>query len=156
MATEAREQRLVFGEVAETYDRVRPRYPADLLDAVVRVAGPADRGAVLEVGCGTGKATVGLAARGVAVLALEPSDAMAAVARRRCATYPSVRIDAVAFEDWTGEAGGYRLLASAQAWHWIRPVVRLVQAHRVLVADAGAVADAPGCAAGSSQLWDGR
>ncbi|HWW43622.1 MAG TPA: class I SAM-dependent methyltransferase [Acidimicrobiia bacterium] len=125
----------MFGEVAETYDRVRPGYPAGLLDDVVRVAGPAARGPVLEVGCGTGKATVALAARGVELVALEPSEAMAAVARRRCAPYPRVRIETTAFEDWAGAAAHYRLLASAQAWHWIRPGVRLAQAERVLVAD---------------------
>ena len=39
-----REQRLVFGEVADTYDRRRPSYPSSLVDAIVSFAG--SRGAV--------------------------------------------------------------------------------------------------------------
>src|SRR5712691_10389571 len=52
MTESPREQRLVFGEVAEAYDRARPRYPSQLVDDVVSFArlGPRDR--VLEVGCG--------------------------------------------------------------------------------------------------------
>src|SRR5262245_29164072 len=34
-----REQRLVFGEVAELYDSVRPAYPATLIDDVVAFVG---------------------------------------------------------------------------------------------------------------------
>ena len=55
----AREQRLVFGEVADVYDRARPSYPESLVDEVVVVRHASMAGdPVLEVGCGTGKATV--------------------------------------------------------------------------------------------------
>ena len=127
-----REQRLVFGEVADAYDRVRPTYPEALFHEVTRFAalGPNDR--VLEVGCGTGRATVPLARRGLAVLGLEPSADMAAVARRHCAAFPSVRIDTTSFEAWPLEPGAFRLLVSAQAWHWVSPAVRVAKAHDAL------------------------
>jgi hypothetical protein len=38
MTDAPREQRLVFGEVAETYDRVRPGYPQALVDDVLAFA----------------------------------------------------------------------------------------------------------------------
>ncbi|HEX5096633.1 MAG TPA: hypothetical protein VFX21_11490, partial [Acidimicrobiia bacterium] len=62
-----REQRLVFGEVADQYDRARPGYPDAAFDAVVEYAPvrPGDR--VLEVGAGTGKATTSMLARGLDV-----------------------------------------------------------------------------------------
>jgi ubiquinone/menaquinone biosynthesis C-methylase UbiE len=56
---------LVFGEVAETYDRALPSYPQRLVDDVVSVASLGARGRVLEVGCGTGKATLQFASRGL-------------------------------------------------------------------------------------------
>jgi len=34
-----RERRLVFGEVAELYDRHRPSYPERLIDDLVAIAG---------------------------------------------------------------------------------------------------------------------
>ena len=59
----AREQRLVFGEVADVYDRARPAYPESLVDEVVSYARLVGGDPVLEVGCGTGKATVPFARR---------------------------------------------------------------------------------------------
>src|ERR1700712_1812259 len=66
------EQRLAFGSVAELYDRARPSYPPGAIDDVVAHAGLQTGDTVLEVGAGTGKATVLLAQRGLGVLALEP------------------------------------------------------------------------------------
>ena len=75
------EQRLVFGEVAEQYDRARPSYPDELFDAIIEHGGLHAGDAALEIGAGTGKATRGFVARGLAVHALEPSPGMARVLR---------------------------------------------------------------------------
>jgi SAM-dependent methyltransferase len=132
MTAARREQRLVFGEVAETYDRVRPGYPSSLVDDVLEFAcvGGGDR--VLEVGCGTGKATLDFAARGLQMLCLEPSENMAAVARRNCERLPRVTIETTSFEDCAVDPSGFRLLTSAQAWHWVSADVRLPKAHDAL------------------------
>jgi SAM-dependent methyltransferase len=131
-----REQRLVFGEVAEIYDRARPGYPKQLVDDVISFAQLGEGDRVLEVGCGTGKATVEFAARGLDMLCLEPSEAMATVARRNCEHFPGVVIETETFEDWELEPGAFELLISAQAWHWVSPEVRLPKAHDVLAAGA--------------------
>ena len=60
----AREQRLVFGEVAEQYDRARPTYPDAVFTDALAYAAFVDGERVLEVGAGTGKATAGWAAAG--------------------------------------------------------------------------------------------
>src|SRR5436305_8980285 len=110
-----REQRLVFGEVAGVYEDVRAGYPADLVDAVFGYGGgtPAR---VVDVGAGTGKATAAFRARGVAVTAVEPDPAMAAVLRGR---HPGVEVVESRFEDWEPPAGGVPVVACAQAWHWV-------------------------------------
>ncbi len=127
-----RQQRLVFGEVAELYDKARASYQDALIDDVIAFAGGPGLRAV-EVGAGTGKATVGFAARGLDILALEPSPAMVAVARRNCAPYPRVRIEQTSFEDWPADPGGYGLVYSAQAWHWVRPEIRYQKAAEILI-----------------------
>lgn len=132
MAAQRREQRLVFGEVAELYDQYRPGYPEVVFDRVVefRELRPGDP--ALEVGCGTGRATLPLAARGLSVTALEPSPGMARVARQKTRDLVGVRVEEASFEDWALPREPFRLVTSAQAWHWVRPEVRLIKAREAL------------------------
>ena len=128
-----REQRLVFGEDAALYDRARAGYPQALVDDVMAYAGVADRaGRALEVGAGTGKATVSFAPRLGEVVALEPSPEMAAVARSNCERFSGVRIIQTNFEAWAAEPGAFDLVYSAQAWHWVDPAVRYERAAEAL------------------------
>ena len=120
-----RERRRVFGEVADDYDRVRPGYPDQLVDDVLAAAGA---GPVLEVGAGTGKATVAFAARGAEITCIEPDPRMAEVLRRKL---PEVPIVVTSFEDWRPDRA-YGLLYSAQAWHWIDQEQRADLAWRAL------------------------
>ena len=122
----------MFGDVAELYERARPSYPDELVDDVIALSGLGRSGRALEVGAGTGKATRLFAARGVAVHAVEPSAAMAAVAREVCAGYPDVTIEEKDFEGFDPAGQAFRLLFSAQAWHWVSPEVRYVKAHEAL------------------------
>ena len=129
-----REQATVFGEVAELYDKARAGYSDVIVDAVLESAeGSPDDVRALEVGAGTGKATVAFAARGVGIVALDPDPAMASVAMRNCATFPRVRIEVTTFEEWQPDGERYGLLYSAQAWHWVDPEVRWTKAASVLV-----------------------
>ena len=127
------EQRLAFGSVAELYDRARPSYPAAAIDDVMTCAGLRRGDTVLEVGAGTGKATVLLAARGLDVVALEPSAAMAAVARANCRGLAGVRVVESELEQWE-PTERFPALVSVQAWHWVAPAVRYERAHAALAA----------------------
>jgi SAM-dependent methyltransferase len=127
-----RERRLIFGEVAELYDRSRPSYPPALVDDLGALAGLDGERPVLEVGSGTGKATVAFASRGIPVLALEPSEEMASIGRRNCAGYPGVRIEVTDFERWRPGDQRYPLIFAAQSWHWIEPEVRYRRAREAL------------------------
>ena len=118
------EQRFVFDEVAELYDRARPRYPEALIEHVIARSGIATGERVLEIGCGTGLATEPFARRGFRIRALEPGAAMGAVARARLAAFPDVEIRQATFEDWPLERGAFALVISAQAFHWVAPEMR--------------------------------
>jgi SAM-dependent methyltransferase len=134
MAIVPREQRLVFGEVAELYDKARPTYPAPLVDHLVSSANAAGgTGRVLDVGCGTAKATILLATRGLTGVGLEPDPEMAAVARRHLAPFPQWSVVAGDFEDFEPEPDTpFDLITCAQAWHWLDPSRRFQQAARLL------------------------
>jgi SAM-dependent methyltransferase len=128
--TTARERRLVFGEVADTYDRVRPGYPPEVVDDLVALVGSPAR--VLEIGAGTGKATEALVAAGFDVLALEPSPTMAAVLHRRA---PTARVVETSFEGWAADEGPFDVVLAAQSWHWVDPEAGLARAADVLAPD---------------------
>lgn len=140
MSTE-RERAGTFDEVAELYDRYRPGYPEPLFDDLFEIAGMVPRETrILEVGCGTGKATVPLAKRGAEILALDPGANLLQIARRHLAGNPRVKFLHSRFEDLAMRVDDERdLLVSAQAFHWIDPDRRFELAGRAL-RDGGAIA----------------
>jgi ubiquinone/menaquinone biosynthesis C-methylase UbiE len=126
------EQRFLFDQVAGLYDQARSGYPSAVFDDVTEVAGLSAGDSVLEVGCGTGKATEGFAAKGVDILALDPGGEMIAAARRRLSAYAAARFIEATFEAWPIERGAFKLVAAAQSWHWIAPNIRFVKAAEAL------------------------
>ncbi len=125
-------RRTSFDRGAEAYDTVRPSYPDALIDDLVeRSALPPD-GRILEIGAGTGKATVALARRGHRLVALEPSPNMANLLRRNVAAFPRVNVLESRFEDWTDVEGAFDLVAAAQSFHWVAPEIRLAKSADLL------------------------
>ncbi|GAA0469239.1 methyltransferase type 11 [Paractinoplanes deccanensis] len=108
----------VFGSAAEQYEAGRPGYHEGLAAEVLRYAGPATRTAV-EVGAGTGKATVQFAAAGLSMVCLEPDARMAEVLRHTVAAYPSVSVVVSDFESWPARRAD--LLLAGTSWHWVDP-----------------------------------
>ena len=126
------EQRFTFNAVAELYDQARGGYPQALFDDLMALANLSAGDAVLEVGCGTGKATEAFVRRGLNVVALEPGPEMIAAARRRLAGLNGVRFVETTFEAWPVETGAFRLVAAAQSWHWVAPDIRFGLAFKAL------------------------
>jgi SAM-dependent methyltransferase len=116
-----------FDEDAELYDRARPGYPPELFDDLAALAGTGPGCRVLEVGAGTGKATVPLAERGCRITAVEPGADMAAVARRNLAAFEAVNVVTADFETWPLPEEPFDAVVSATAFHWIDPAVRMVK-----------------------------
>jgi SAM-dependent methyltransferase len=117
----------IFDEDAELYDRARPGYPPELFDDLDALAGTGPGCRVLEVGVGTGKATVPLAGRGCRITAVELGAGMAGVARRRLAGFAAVEVVTADFETWPLPAEPFDAVVSATAFHWIDPAVRMAK-----------------------------
>ncbi|MGH8775609.1 MAG: class I SAM-dependent methyltransferase [Jiangellaceae bacterium] len=119
--------RETFDEVPELYDRVRPGYPEELFDHLAELVGLRPRSRVLELGCGTGQATLPLARRGYEVIAIELGAALAEVARRKLAAFASTRVVNAAFEEWLLPAEPFDVVVAATSFHWMDPAVRLAK-----------------------------
>jgi SAM-dependent methyltransferase len=87
-------RRTSFDAQAELYDAVRPLYPDALADDVIARGGRR----VLEIGTGTGQATVVFARRGASIVAIEPGPRLAAVLRREPLDQPERNRGDPAFE----------------------------------------------------------
>jgi SAM-dependent methyltransferase len=125
---------LSFGQVASLYDAARPSYPDELFDAIFAFGELSAGDDALEIGAGTGKATVSMLARGVRVECIEPDAEMAAVLRTK-----GVNAHATTFEAWPLREDAFRLLYAAQAWHWVESADRYDKAAAAL-APGGTIA----------------
>lgn len=124
--------RTTFGQDAELYDQCRPGYPPPLFTDLATLTGLGPHARVLEIGCGTGQATLPLAQLGCTVVAMDLSTDMVAIARRNLAQFPNVTVVTSAFEDWQPTGGPFDAVLSATAFHWLDPDVRMIKAADLL------------------------
>jgi SAM-dependent methyltransferase len=135
--------RRTFDSAADRYDQARPSYPEQLFDDLVMLAGLHAGDRLLEVGCGTGKATVPLARRGFRLSCLELGEQLAAVASRNLAEFSDVTVINASYDQWPTSDGGafdggefdggeFDLVFAATSWHWLDPATRYRRAWEFL------------------------
>jgi SAM-dependent methyltransferase len=121
-----------FEQVPELYDRLRPRYPGDLFDDVVRTAKLRQGARIVEIGCGTGQATESLAERGFAITCVELGEHLSSIARRNLARFGAVEVINAAFEAWEPRNRDFDAVVAFTSFHWIDPEIRYRKAASVL------------------------
>lgn len=105
-----------FETVAAVYGSARPAYPGVLYETLEQ-QGVIGRGRrVLEIGAGSGEATVELVRRGSAVVAVEPGTELVARLRRAC---PDVSVAAARIEEVDLSEGQFNSVVAATAMHWV-------------------------------------
>jgi SAM-dependent methyltransferase len=134
MAGEAewRKRGELFDQVAAYYDEVRPKYPARLFDDLLAAADAGAHPEVLEIGPGTGQATLSLLERGCSVVAIEPGPQLAARLRANVREFSDATIIVGKFEEVELTPGNFDIVTAATAFHWIDPDVRYRKSHEVL------------------------
>ncbi|HEY8547561.1 MAG TPA: class I SAM-dependent methyltransferase [Acidimicrobiales bacterium] len=108
----------------ERYDRTRPRYPDELVQAVI--AHSPGR-VVLDVGCGTGVVARQFQAAGCQVLGVDVDERMADYARRT-----GVAVEVSSFEQWDPDGRRCDAVVAGQTWHWVDPIAGAAKAAEVL------------------------
>jgi SAM-dependent methyltransferase len=105
----------VFDEVAEPYASYRPDYPPGLYDGIEQLVGSLESRDVIDVGAGTGIASLALRERGARVISIDPSATMLGVLRhRRGGKVAVARGERLPIRTASADAITY-----AQAWHWV-------------------------------------
>ncbi|MCX8554296.1 class I SAM-dependent methyltransferase [Mycobacterium sp. SMC-16] len=119
------ERSLSFGEQAAAYERGRPSYPPESINWLL----PAGSVDVLDLGAGTGKLTVRLAERGLAVTAVDPIPEMLEVLSGSLPSVPALlgTAEEIPLPDNNVDA-----VLVAQAWHWFDPERAAAEVARVL------------------------
>jgi SAM-dependent methyltransferase len=114
---------LSFGNVAETYHRVRPPYSRALLDRARHLLELDARARVLDLAAGTGRLTEELAQRFADVVAVEPDERMRALH----GTALAGSAEAIPLEDSSVDA-----VFVGEAFHWFDPAAAIGEVARVL------------------------
>lgn len=121
--------RETFGSVAELYDHARPTYPAAAFDDLAELARLEPGARMLEIGPGSGKATVELTGRGYAVTGVELSPELAEIARRNA---PEAEIVVADFDLWQPAEADFDAVVAFTAFHWVAPELRFAKPAQLL------------------------
>jgi len=124
--------RTTFEQVPELYDRARPSYPPELFDDLAQLARLQDAARIVEIGCGTGQATLPLAERGYHITCVELGADLAAIARRKFMTFPTVEVINADFESWQPKHSAFDAAVAFTAFHWISPETRYAKTASLL------------------------
>lgn len=111
------ERRSRFDDIAINYDHYRPGYPDELFEEIIELSQIEFDGNLLEIGTGSGKATVFLAKKGYSILCLEPSKNFIEIAQSKLQGY-NVSFCQSLFEEWKSDQC-FDLVFSAQSFHWV-------------------------------------
>ncbi|GAA6622974.1 class I SAM-dependent methyltransferase [Scytonema sp. NUACC26] len=131
-STDLEQRKNWYSPAAEAYNKVRPRYPKELIHQVVEVAQLSANSKILEVGCGPATATVGFAHLGYSMTCIEPNPDFFRLAQQNCQSYPNVEIQNTSFEEWALVEHEFDVVLAASSFHWISPEVGYPKAAKAL------------------------
>ena len=119
--------------IATIYDEIRPSYPESLIRDIISKTNLKLSEKILEIGAGTGKATIPFAEKGYTIHAIELGKDMAEVLRVKCGKYPNFSLDVASFEEWnTQNNEKYDMIYCAQAFHWLDANIKYKKCHNLL------------------------
>ena len=119
--------------ISAIYDEIRPSYPERLIEDVIFKTGIKTEDKLLEIGPGTGKATIQFAGKDFTIHGVELGEDMAEILRGKCANYKKVTLDVAPFEQWNSPTNEqYDMIYCAQAFHWLDASVKYKKCHNLL------------------------
>jgi len=81
-----------FDRSARYYDEIRPGYPEELIEDIITLSEIPENGRIIEIGCGSGQATLPFAQRGYEMLCLDIGKNLLNTARNKLSKYKKVKL----------------------------------------------------------------
>lgn len=125
-------RKYLFDEVVINYDKRRADYGIQLFHDILDYAGITAHKSIIEVGCGTGKATGPFLKTGCSVTAIELGKNLALYTKEKYKDYSNLNVIQSAFEDYQCDDNKFDMLYSATAFHWIAPEIGYKKTYRIL------------------------
>ena len=126
------DKRLVFNSVVNEYEKWRPDYVPEIFTKIIAYSKINEDSHILEVGIGTGKATVPFIEINCRITAIELGDNLADFSRRKFAWYDGLEIITADFETYNFPDDTYDLIYAACTFHWIPEEVGYPKAFKLL------------------------
>ena len=111
--------RLTFNEDVINYDKMRPTYVKTLFDDIIHFSYLNSKMTALEIGIGTGQATMPFLQTGCTIEAIELGKNMAEYVKSKFAKYINFYVTNADFGEANLINNDYDLIYSATAFHWI-------------------------------------
>lgn len=124
--------RLKFNEVAAEYDKWRPTYVPQLYTDIMDFSSINETSHVLEIGIGTGQATLPILKTNCHLTAVELGDELAAYSRKKFENYKNFEVKNMAFEDYECPDNSLDMIYSASSFHWIPEETGYPKVYRLL------------------------
>lgn len=127
-----------FDENVFLYDKFRPTYGTKIFEDILSYSKITESSKILEIGCGTGNASLPMIQSNAEVTAIEIGENLSKHTAQKFSKYSNFHIVHCAFEDFQAPAK-YDLIFSATAFHWIKPEKSYSRCKELLV-DGGVLA----------------
>jgi SAM-dependent methyltransferase len=124
--------RFKFNEVADEYDRWRPTYVPQLYNDILDFKKIDQTSSVLEIGIGTGQATLPILKTNCHLTAVELGDELAEFSRRKFQEYNNFQVKNIAFEGFESPDNSFDMVYSATAFHWIPEEIGYPKVYKLL------------------------
>lgn len=131
--------RLKFNEDEKNYDNYRPTYPKELFSDIINYSNISSDCKSLEIGVGTGQATLPILQLGCKVTAIELGDNLTQYVADKYSGYKNFDVINADFIEHPIEAEIFNLVYCATAFHWL-PLEEGYRKVRNILKDNGTIA----------------
>lgn len=121
-----------FDASADEHLRARSEYPSELIEHIIGTAKLECSSKLLDVGCGSGQATIAFSSRGYHVVAIDPSEQALKLLSDRSTDISKIEIAHSTLEEFEAADSSFDLIICAQAFHWLDPEIASSLLNRLL------------------------